>query len=178
MVEPHYYVAFGLFGAVSLYSVFATRKALKDGAAQPERTAAGIRRLRTHFAATSKPEEGEPVCVVAFHIGSRTMDTVFVGVTNERIVACKDDGSFHEFPYDYEGEHLQSAEKERQGRGFFSWSHSEELPGGRSGYVPDVKNFPPFANEEWTMYPEVPGHPEQLESLRQFSSIFYFKWFY
>ena len=80
------------------------------------------------------------------------------------------------FPYDYEGEHLPSAQKKAQGRGFFDWFHLS-FDDGSKGYAPKVK-APPFAGEQWRMYPTNAAYPEQQANLREFSRRFYFQWFY
>ena len=70
------------------------------------------------------------------------------------------------------GEHLPSAQKESQQRGFFHWKHS------KAGYCPVVKNFPRFAGQEWEMQPVVAGFPQQTANLKEFSRRFHFQWFY
>lgn len=162
----------------ALYAFYAMRKVKADGAKQMQLVPVGVERLHAHIQMTRRAGESDPTCVVAYHYEGRTFQLVFVGVTNERIVVIKDEGQPHEFPYDDEGEHLPAADKEAQGRGFFSWRHSEKMPDGRSAYTPDVKKHPPFSGEEWQMFLEVPGHPAQRQSLEAFSRIFYFKWFY
>ena len=61
--------------------------------------------------------------------------------------------------------------------GFFRWSHGS-FPDGSEGYSPTVKDHAPYAGEEWRIYPELPGHPQQKDNLREFASRFYFQWFY
>lgn len=163
---------------VLAYSILQSRKAMKIGAAQLASIGPGLQSLHAGFASTRLANESEPVCVVAYHYNKRIVEFVFVGVTNQRILVIKDAGQLYQFPYDYEGEHLPNVQKNKEKRGFFFWKHDDKLPDGRSAYTPTVKLFPPFTKEEWHMYPEVPGHPQQFENLREFSSIFYFKWFY
>ena len=96
---------------------------------------------------------------------------------NQRVLVVKGTGALHAFRYDEEGEHLPADEKKKQGRGFFEWSHGR-FNDGSKGYSPTVKNYPPFAGEEWRMYPTLQGYPEQTTSLKVFARRFYFKWFY
>ena len=149
---------------------FFTMRSLKrkmPGSVQP-----GLDALRSAFMQSRAPDESDPVCVVAFHYSMMSVAQVTVGVTNRRVLVVKATGPLHSFAYDHEGEHLPSAQKTKEHRGFFQWSH------GASGYSPTVKNHPPFAGEEWLMVPVVQGFPEQKANLREFSSRFYFQWFY
>lgn len=140
------------------------------GSVQP-----GLDALSAGFLQSRSPDESEPVCVVAFHCAS-TAQQVTVGVTNKRILVVKGSAPLLSFPYDEQGEHLPSAQKKAQGRGFFEWSHGT-FKDGSTGYSPTVKP-PPFAGEEWRMYPTIQGFPQQTANLREFSNRFYFQWFY
>jgi hypothetical protein len=148
------------------------RKASALGSVQP-----GLDALHAGFQQTRTPDESEPVCVVAFHYAPLSVAQVTVGVTNRRVLVQKGPGPMHAFPYDDEGEHLPSAEKKQQKRGFFEWSHGP-FGDGSKGYSPTVKNFPPFAGQQWRMYPTLAGYPEQTANLKTFANRFYFQWFY
>lgn len=178
MELTHYILMGAMFAGSIVYAIYASKKTIRASAAQEASVGPGIERLHTHVEWNRAEGESDPVCVVAYHYPPHKFEMVFVGVTNERILVVKDEGPIHEFPYDYEGEHLPNEQKTEQERGFFFWMHKKKLPGGGSAYTPEVKNHPPFAEEQWHMHPEVPGHPQQLENLRKFSSIFYFQWFY
>ena len=138
----------------------------------PSSVQPGVDALRAGFAQSRSPDESEPVCVVAFHYGMMSVVQVTVGVTDRRVLVVKGTGPTQSFAYDDEGEHLPSAQKTKEQRGFFHWSH------GSSGYTPTVKRHPPFEGEEWLMVPVVQGFPEQKANLREFSRRFYFQWFY
>lgn len=131
----------------------------------------GLQALWAGFNPTRAPDESEPVCVVAFHYSMMSVAQVTVGVTNRRVLVVKGPGPMQAFPYDQEGEHMGQAQKTKEGRGFFRWSH------GPKGYTPTVKQ-PPFAGEEWLMLPDVQGFPQQRANLREFANRFYFQWFY
>jgi len=133
----------------------------------------GLDALRSGFAQTRAQGESEPVCVIAGHYtGYASVEPVVIGVTNHRILVFKGTGPMHSFPYDYEGEHLPDAEKNRQGRGFFAWKHSKK--GSVTGYCPVVKNYPPFTGQQWWIFPESLAFAQQKDNLRQFADIFYF----
>ena len=137
----------------------------------------GLDALRAGFLQTRAPDEPDPVCVVAFHYSTLKVEQVTIGVTDRRILVIKGAGTMHTFPYDDEGEHLPSAQKQQQRRGFFDWRHGS-FGDGTKGYKPIVKDHPPFTGEEWRMYPTLDGFPEQKANLREFSRRFYFQWFY
>lgn len=132
----------------------------------------GLHALWAGFNQTRAPDESEPVCVVAFHYSMMSVAQVTVGVTNRRILVVKGPAPMQAFPYDYEGEHMGQAQKTKERRGFFNWSHSPQ------GYTPTVKQHPPFAGEEWLMLPDVQGFPQQRANLRELANRFYFQWFY
>jgi hypothetical protein len=158
--------------AVVFFTVRAKRKGASMGNVQ-----SGVDAVRAGFAASRAPDETDPVCVVAYHYGAMSATQVTVGVTNRRVLVVKGGSPMQSFPYDAEGEHLPSKEKTANKRGFFRWSHGT-FPDGSKGYSPTVNNYPPFTNEEWRMYPELPGFPEQTANLKEFSRLFYFQWFY
>lgn len=162
-----------LFLGVGAFLFLRSRSKMSElGSCQP-----GLGALRSGFAQSRAAGETEPVCVVAYHRTSLSLEQVTVGVTNQRVLVVKGSGALHAFPYDDEGEHLPADEKKKQGRGFFEWSHGS-FKDGSKGYSPVVKNYPPFAGEEWRMYPTLQGYPEQAASLKVFARRFHFKWFY
>jgi hypothetical protein len=166
-------IGLALFLGVGVFLFLRSRSKLTElGSCQP-----GLDVLRAGFAQSRAADETEPVCVVAYHRTALSMEQVTVGVTNQRVLVVKGGGGLHAFPYDDEGEHLPADEKKQQGRGFFEWSHGS-FRDGTKGYSPTVKNHPPFAGEEWRMYPTLQGYPEQAASLKVFARRFYFKWFY
>jgi hypothetical protein len=120
------------------------------------------------FAATRQAGEDDPVCVVAYQGRMALM----VGVSNQRVAVLKHDGALRHVAYDAEGEQLGVTEKNRQGRGYFRWSHDKAI-----GYTPQVVSGP-FAREVWSMPLRVEGFAAQHESLREFASRFNFAWFY
>jgi hypothetical protein len=136
----------------------------------------GLSALREGFTRSRTPGESEPVCVVAFHRTLLNAEQVTIGVTNQRVLVVKGAG-FHAFPYDYAAEHLPAEEKDKLGRGFFHWVHNV-TKSGAGWYCPRVKQFPPFSGQEWIMYPTLEAYPEQTAALREFSRLFYFRWFY
>jgi len=137
----------------------------------------GLDALRAGFLQGRAADEPEPVCVVAFHYSMLKVEQVTIGVTDRRILVIKGAGAMHAFPYDNEGEHLPSSQKQQQRRGFFDWRHGS-FGDGTKGYKPIVKDYPPFTGEEWRMYPTLDAFPEQKANLREFSRRFHFQWFY
>jgi hypothetical protein len=137
---------------------------------------AAVPRLLEAFAAAFRQgrahDESEPTCVVAFHRSFLGLVPIVVGVTAHRVVVLKGNGSQQTVPYDHEGEHLPSAQKSSEKRGFFHWMHDQ------SGYCPRVQQRGSFQGEQWSMPIFVPGYSGQKEGLRAFSRLFYFKWFY
>jgi len=165
-------IALFAFGFGFFYFKRAAGKGSLRGSVVP-----GLDALRAAFMQSRAPEETEPVCVVAFHYSMLKVEQVTIGVTDRRILVIKGAGALHAFPYDAEGEHLPSAQKDQQRRGFFQWRHGS-FGDGTKGYMPIVKDHPPFKGEEWRMYPTLDSFPEQKTNLRRFSSLFYFQWFY
>lgn len=163
---PQIVVILVFLGVVAFFTMRSLKRKT-PGSVQP-----GLDALRAGFMQSRAPDESDPVCVVAFQYSMMSVAQVTVGVTNRRVLVVKGTGHLHSFAYDHEGEHLPSAQKTKEQRGFFQWSH------GPSGYTPTVKHHPPFAGEEWLMVPVVQGFPEQKANLREFASRFYFQWFY
>jgi hypothetical protein len=159
-------------GVVAFFVSRSLGRAKKLGSVQP-----GLDALRAGFMQSRSPDEREPVCVVAYHYSMMSVEQVTVGVTDRRILVVKGTGPMHAFAYDDEGEHLPSSQKKKERRGFFDWSHGDFQDGTR-GYSPTVKRHPPFAGEEWRMYPTIEGFQEQKANLREYARRFYFQWFY
>lgn len=153
-------------GIVAFFTMRSLKRKL-PGSVQP-----GLAALSRGFQESRTPDESDPVCVVAWHYAMMSVEQVTVGVTNRRVLVVKGAGPLHAFAYDDEGEHLPSAQKTKEGRGFFRWSH------GPNGYCPTVNRHPPFAGEEWLMTPHAEGFPQQKANLREFANRFYFQWFY
>lgn len=157
--------------------VFFVVRSQKGGAAAALASVqTGVDALRAQFAQTKTEGETDPVIVVAYHYAMMSATQVTVGVTDRRVLVVKGTAPMQSFPYDNEGEHLPSKQKKAEKRGFFDWSHGT-FNDGSKGYSPTVKQAP-YAGEEWRMYPELPGFPEQTANLKEFSRRFYFQWFY
>jgi hypothetical protein len=160
---------------VAVAGFFASRsltRAKKLGSVQP-----GLDTLRASYALSRARDESDPVCVIAYRYSMLSVEQVTVGLTDRRILVVKGTGPLHTFAYDEEGEHLPVAQKNKERRGFFHWSHGA-FNDGSTGYSPTVKRHPPFEGEEWRMYPTQQGFPDQKANLREFSRRFHFQWFY
>jgi hypothetical protein len=166
MILPYASIlAFIAIGAAIFFWSSARTKKMLANRKTPEQLTAMFHEA---FETSRLRNEEEPVCVMAYH----NHISILVGVTDLRVLVQKENGPMVGFDYDDEGEHLPSAEKNKQKRGYFRWSHQKGI-----GYTPTVVNGP-FAGEEWVMPLQVPGFAAQKSGLEEFSSRFYFAWFY
>ena len=121
--------------------------------------------------------QSSPTCTIAYESTKRT--PIVVGFTEQRVLVKPFGDKVHEFQYDDEGEHLRSAEKLKQNRGFFEWKFDDEVYPGQRIYAPLVKsNGGVFANQVWYFFPQIDGFPQQKENMHKFAHAFFFQWFW